>query len=158
MAEDLELAQAVQASGRRVWFGFALSLMETRMYHGLGHMIEGWSKNIFVGGRQSFPDEPVRRALVPLALVAAIGFWLVPPVALVALTASHGWALLAPALLASALCVLFWGVIAASMRIPAWYGVLYPVGSVIALFIVLRSTWRGGRRIEWKGRTYGATG
>ena len=158
VAEDLELAQAVQASGRRVWFGFALSLMETRMYHGLDHMIEGWSKNIFVGGRQSFPDEPVRRALVPLALVAAIGFWLVPPVALVALTASHGWALLAPALLASALCVLFWGVIAASMRIPAWYGVLYPVGSVIALFIVLRSTWRGGRRIEWKGRTYGATG
>jgi hypothetical protein len=22
--------------------------------------------------------------------------------------------------------------------------------------IVLRSTWRGSRRIEWKGRTYGA--
>ncbi|HET8763420.1 MAG TPA: glycosyltransferase family 2 protein [Gemmatimonadales bacterium] len=156
VAEDLELAQVVRASGRRVWFGFALSLMETRMYHGLAHMIEGWCKNIYVGGRQSFPDEPLQRALVPFALVAAIGFWLVPPLALVATLAGlcSGW--LAPALLATVLSALFWMVIAASMRIPAWYGLLYPLGATMALVIVLRSTWRGSRRIEWKGRTYGA--
>lgn len=158
VAEDLELAQTVYASGRRVWFGFALSLMETRMYHGLGHMIEGWSKNIYVGGRQSFPDEPLLRAVVPFALVAAIGFWLVPPLALVAVLAGvlSGW--VASALLATALSVLFWSVIATSMRIPAWYGLCYPVGAVMALIIVLRSAWRGNRRIEWKGRTYGAAG
>jgi chlorobactene glucosyltransferase len=158
VAEDLELAQVVHASGRRVWFGFALSLMETRMYHGLAHMIEGWSKNIYVGGRQSFPDEPVRRALVPFALVAAITFWLVPPLVLVAALAGCWPGMLAPSLLATALSAAFWMVIAASMRIPAWYGLLYPLGAVMALVIVLRSTWRGGRRIEWKGRTYGAAG
>ncbi len=158
VAEDLELAQVVRASGRRVWFGFALSLMETRMYHGLAHMIEGWSKNIYVGGRQSFPDEPLRRALVPFALVAALGFWLVPPLALIGALAGScpGW--LAPALVATALSVIFWMVIAGNMRIPAWYGLLYPLGAVMALVIVLRSTWRGARRIEWKGRTYGAAG
>lgn len=158
VAEDLELAQAVHATGRRVWFGFALSLMETRMYHGLRHMIEGWSKNIYVGGRQSFPDEPLLRVLVPFGLVAAIGFWLVPPLVLAGALAGpmSGW--LTPALLGTVLSVLFWAVIAASMRIPAWYGLLYPLGAVMALVIVLRSTWRGGRRIEWKGRTYGAAG
>ena len=158
VAEDLELAQAVHASGRRVWFGFARSLMETRMYHGLAHMVEGWSKNIYVGGRQSFPDEPLRRALLPFALVAAIGFWLVPPLLMLAALAGlwPGW--LGPALLGTVLSGLFWTVIAASMRIPAWYGLLYPVGAAMALVIVLRSTWRGGRRIEWKGRTYGAAG
>jgi hypothetical protein len=121
-------------------------------------MIEGWSKNIYVGGRQSFPDEPLLRALVPLALVAAIGFWLVAPLALIAalIGVLPGWT--APALLATALSILFWSVIAASMRIPAWYGFFYPLGAVLALVIVLRSTWRGGRRIEWKGRTYGAAG
>ncbi|HET7602914.1 MAG TPA: glycosyltransferase family A protein [Gemmatimonadales bacterium] len=158
VAEDLELAQVVRASGRRVWFGFALSLMETRMYHGLAHMIEGWSKNIYVGGRQSFPDEPLQRALVPFALVAAIGFWLVPPVVLAGALSGPlcGW--LAPALLATVLSVLFWMVIAVSMRIPSWYGLLYPLGAAMALVIVLRSTWRGSRRIEWKGRIYGAAG
>ncbi|HET9604171.1 MAG TPA: glycosyltransferase [Gemmatimonadales bacterium] len=158
VAEDLELAQTVHASGRRVWFGFALSLMETRMYHGLGHMIEGWSKNIYVGGRQSFPDEPVRRALVPFALLAAIGFWLVPPLVLLAMLAGGETRWFLPAVLATTLSVLFWAVIALNMRIPAWYGLLYPLGAVMALVIVLRSTWRGGRRIEWKGRTYGAAG
>jgi hypothetical protein len=24
----------------------------------------------------------------------------------------------------------------------------------MALYIVLRSAWRGGRRVEWRGRTY----
>jgi hypothetical protein len=40
------------------------------------------------------------------------------------------------------------------MRIPVWYGLLYPLGAVMALYIVARSTWRGGRRVEWRGRVY----
>ena len=40
------------------------------------------------------------------------------------------------------------------MRIPIAYGLLYPVGSAMVLYIVLRSTWRGARRVEWRGRTY----
>jgi prolipoprotein diacylglyceryltransferase len=40
------------------------------------------------------------------------------------------------------------------MRIPIWYGLLYPLGALVALFIVLRSTWRGRRKVEWRGRVY----
>ncbi len=155
VAEDLALAQHCHASGRRIWFGFALSLMETRMYHDLGHMVEGWSKNIYLGGRQSFPDEPLLRALVPPALLLAIGAWLLPPVALVLALAGVLPGLLVPAVIATGLAVAYWTVVSLSMRIPAWYGALYPAGALVAVGIVLRSTWRGGRRIEWKGRVYG---
>lgn len=157
VAEDLALAQRCHAAGRRVWFGFARTLMATRMYRSLGHMIEGWSKNIYLGGRQSFPEEPLLRALVPAALLLAIGFWLVPPVALI-LALAGAVRVLLPAILATGLAAAYWAVISRSMRIPAWYGLLYPLGAAVALGIVLRSTWRGGRRVEWKGRVYGDAG
>jgi hypothetical protein len=40
------------------------------------------------------------------------------------------------------------------MRIPAHFGFGYPLGALMALYIALRSTWRGGRRVEWRGRIY----
>jgi hypothetical protein len=40
------------------------------------------------------------------------------------------------------------------MRIPWFYGAGYPLGALMALFIALRSTWRGGRKVEWRGRIY----
>jgi chlorobactene glucosyltransferase len=156
VAEDLELAQRCTASGRRVWFAFATDLMETRMYHGLRHLVEGWSKNLYLGGRQSFAGEPLKQALVPVTLLVAIGFWIVPVVALLAALLLP--ALLLPATIATGLSVLFWGVVMASMRIPPWYALAYPLGAVVAFGIVLRSTWRGGRRVEWQGRTYGDAG
>lgn len=152
VAEDLALAQRYVEAGMRVWFAFAENLMETRMYTGLAHLVEGWSKNLYLGGRRSFPDQPLLRALVPVALSVAMLFWLVPPLALVA---SVAWpALLQPALIATWLSLLFWAVVSLGMRIPPWYALAYPAGSAMALWIVLRSTWRGAGRVEWKGRTY----
>ncbi len=150
VAEDLALAQAFQRAGRRIHFAFAEKLMETRMYHSLPHLVEGWSKNMYLGGRRSFPENPVLRALVPVMLAASFAFWLVPPVAL----ALAGKGLVPAAAAAMALSTLFWMVISHNMRIPAWYGLLYPLGALVGLYIGLRSTWRGGRRVEWKGRAY----
>lgn len=152
VAEDLALAQRYVECGMRVWFAFAENLMETRMYTGLAHLVEGWSKNLYLGGRRSFPDQPLLRALVPVALSLAMLFWLVPPLAVVA---SAVWpALLQPALVACGLSVLFWAVVSLGMRIPPWYALAYPAGAAMALWIVLRSTWRGAGRVEWKGRVY----
>jgi chlorobactene glucosyltransferase len=155
VAEDLALAQTYLQRGLKLHFAFAERLMETRMYQGLAHLIEGWSKNIYLGGRRSFPDEPFQRALVPLMLILALGYWLVPPAALVAALvwpsmAHFRWA----ALLATALSAVFWMLICYGMAIPARYGLGYPLGALMALYIALRSTWRGGRRVEWKGRVY----
>lgn len=158
VAEDLALAQATHAAGRRVRFAFAERHMETRMYLGFRHMVEGWTKNLYLGGRRSFPDEPLLRALVPVGLGGLIGFWLLPSLAVLL-----GWsgavpALLGPGLRAWGLSAAFWALISAGMRIPAWYGLLHPLGAATALAIVVRSTVRGGRRVVWKGRSYAVSG
>jgi chlorobactene glucosyltransferase len=152
VAEDLALAQAVVARGGRLHFAFAERLMETRMYQGLGALIEGWSKNVYLGGRRSFPEEPVLRALVPVMLALAFCFWLAPPSALV-----FGVLAGAPApsaIVATGLGALFWCLICFGMQIPAIYGLGYPLGAAVALYIAARSTLRGRRRVEWRGRTY----
>ena len=152
VAEDLALAQAFYRAGRKIHFAFAERLMETRMYQSLPHLVEGWSKNAYLGGRRSFPEEPVLRALVPVMLPAAFLFWLVPPVVLAVTGATAG---LGPAALtATALSALFWMAISYGMKLPPWYGLLYPAGASVALYIVARSIWRGARRVEWRGRVY----
>lgn len=158
VAEDLALAQTYLQKGLKLHFAFAERLMETRMYHGLSHLIEGWSKNIYLGGRRSFPDEPFRRALVPASLLVAMFFWLVPPVVLLAAAIEPSLAYLVPAaLLAIGLSAVFWMLISYGMGIPIRYGLGYLLGALMTLYIILRSTWRGSRRVEWRGRTYGTS-
>lgn len=158
VAEDLALAQAYHARGRRVFFAFAFDLMETRMYENLPHIVEGWSKNLYLGGRRSFPDEPLLRALVPLALASVMAFWLLPPAVLLACLAGALPASLAlPAAIAGAVSALFWMAVCADMRIPPLYGLAYPAGAAVVLYIVARSTLRGARQVEWKGRVYDAS-
>jgi chlorobactene glucosyltransferase len=152
VAEDLALAQAFHRAGRKIYFAFAERLMETRMYQSLPHLVEGWSKNVYLGGRRSFPEEPVLRALVPVMLLAAFLFWLVPPVVLAVTGGSGPWGV--AAVVATGLSALFWMLISYGMKIPAWYGLLYPVSALVALYIGARSTWRGARRVEWRGRVY----
>ena len=154
VAEDLAMAQAYFRAGRRQLFVFGLELMGTRMYTSLAGMIEGWSKNVYVGGRRSYPDEPVRRALVPLMFALGGLFWLVPPAVLglglagilPAWTAVAGWA--------TAFSALFWMLFDAGFGIGPLYGLTYPLGVGMTGWIFARSVLRGGRRIEWRGRTY----
>jgi chlorobactene glucosyltransferase len=158
VAEDLALAQTYVRQGLKLHFAYAERLMETRMYNGLAPLVEGWSKNIYLGGRRSFPDEPVLRALVPVMVATALLFWLIPPAVLVvsALNPDLMALSLLPAALALGLSAGFWMLICYGMAIPAGYGLAYPLGALMALFIALRSIWRGTRTVEWRGRTYGA--
>ena len=159
VAEDLALAQTYLEMGRKLHFAFAERLMETRMYQNLGSLVEGWSKNIYLGGRRSFPDDPTLRVLVPVMLVTAMLYWLVPPVTLLVAGAAPGLELpVRAAGLAVGSSVLFWMLICFGMRIPIIYGAGYPLGALMTLFIALRSIWRGSRRVEWRGRVYRQTG
>ena len=146
VAEDLLLAQRFLEKGKRLHVWWAEDLISTRMYTGLGAMVEGWSKNIYLGGRATFPEEPLLRSLVPLALVAAPVFWLAP---FVALLAGAAWAVTA-----IILSVAFWTMIALGLRLPPMYGLAYPLGAVVTLVMVFRSLTRGDRRVVWKGREY----
>ncbi|HET6778475.1 MAG TPA: glycosyltransferase family 2 protein [Gemmatimonadales bacterium] len=155
VAEDLALAQTYLQKGLRLHFAFAERLMETRMYRDLASLIEGWSKNIYLGGRRSFPQEPLRRALVPAMLAIAMLFWLLPPVMLLAAALLPGLAhLQVPAFAAFLLGAAFWMLIGWGMKIPAVYGLGYPLGALMTLYISARSTRRGARRVEWRGRVY----
>jgi chlorobactene glucosyltransferase len=155
VAEDLALAQRYVRAGRRIHFAFADRLMETRMYRNWTGLVEGWTKNLYLGARRSFPGQPVRQRLAPLVLTLAPLFWLVPPVTLLASAfgVERGWAG-RPALAACIAGVVFWTLVCSGMRIPAAYGLAYPIGAAGTLYIVVRSVWRGSGRVEWRGRVY----
>lgn len=155
VAEDLALAQTYLRGGRRIHFAFADRLMETRMYRSRAQLFEGWTKNLYLGARRSFPDQPASRLLVPLMLATAPLFWLLPPGILLAgaLGAEVG-SMTPAALVATASSAVFWMLVCYGMQIPAAYGLGYPIGAAATLYIVLRSVWRGARRVEWRGRVY----
>jgi len=86
-------------------------------------------------------------------LASAMLFWLVPPVlallGVLGVIATSEWPLVATALSAG-----FWMLVSVGMGIPAPYGLGYPLGALVGLYIVLRSARRGARKVEWKGRVY----
>ena len=156
VAEDLMLAQQWCAAGNRVHLVAGFAQMSTRMYGSLGEIIDGWSKNVWAGGRYALRDHPVVRAvarvLMPLSAVPA---WL-PIVALVL-----GLSGLAPAswttfgALAYGVSVA-WGIPTCRiMEIPVGYAFLHPLGAMVATWIFIRAAWRGDQ-VTWKDREYTA--
>jgi len=82
-------------------------------------------------------------------------FWLIPPAVVLGAVLDPGAAhLLWAGLVGVALSTLFWMLICYGMKIPAGYGIGYLLGVIMTLYIILRSTWRGSRVVEWRGRTY----
>lgn len=172
VVEDLRLAQILVRDGWRFRIRRAEDGLATRMYRSLRELVEGWSKNIVLGGLQTLP--PALRPFTPPAmLLTGLSLWVVPPVVLGVgmLVAGAGGTVGAgvggsaapflaarPSVLSWAACVVaislgFWCAISHRFRVPWAYGLLYPVGAVVALFIVARSWLRMGR-VRWKGRTY----
>ena len=154
VAEDLALAQHVVRQGARLRFVFANTLMQTRMYRSLGELVEGWSKNLYLGARHTFPGRPLLQALAPFSIMAALLFWLLPSLGLLAAVTGAAPSLLGWACLATGLSVCFWSLISYGMGAPVWYGVLHPLGALTTLYILVRSMLRGARKVEWRGRIY----
>jgi chlorobactene glucosyltransferase len=154
IAEDLSLAQAFLRGGEKLYLAHAERMIVTRMYSGWRTIVEGWSKNLYLGGLASLPDEPVLRAVMPMVLLGLLSFWLLPVAGLVLAASGLASTLFASAVAATIASALFWVAMTRAMGIPLWYGLLYPVGSLAALYIAVRSIWRGSRSVEWKGRIY----
>ena len=128
VAEDLALAQTYLTARRTLYFAFADDLRwRPACTSSLRGLIEGWSKNVYLGGRRSFPGEPLLQAMVPVMLAVAIGFWLLPPLAVLVL-GGHD-ALGHAALIATIASFLFWMLIAYGMEIPAIYRTRISAGS-----------------------------
>lgn len=148
VAEDLAIAQHWFRSGLRCRMIWGDGMLSTRMYRSLGEMVEGWSKNLYLGGRLSMPDSAILRALAAPAVALSFIFWLLPPLAWIA---GHR----EPAVLvALGLSLANWLAVMMAMRIPPLYALAYPLGAATALLVLVRSWWRGKRRVAWRGRTY----
>lgn len=155
VAEDLAIGQEVFALGGKVRMVYALEQMSTRMYTDWAHLREGFSKNLFLGARRSLIGHPLQQAIVPYLVGATFIVWMAPPVVLLLQALGlHLWAT-GPALAATWLSFLFWLFFDLGIGVPLWYAFLYPLGALGALDIALLSAFRGKRRVEWKGRTYG---
>jgi chlorobactene glucosyltransferase len=153
VAEDMALAQTVKRMGRQLRMRSAEGDFATRMYRSLPGLIEGWSKNITMGGLQSVAPA-FRSIILPLSLFFGLSAWVAPPVILVIALFGVGGPMLLPwaALVVSISAVIF-GLFTHGMKGPAIYGLLYPLGALTGSFIFLRS-WIRGRNVEWKGRRY----
>jgi chlorobactene glucosyltransferase len=154
VAEDLRLAQRFVEARRRVFLAHAEDLMATRMYRSLRELLEGWTKNVAIGARQTV--DPWLRPAVPWLIAAfLLLFWVLPPGVLAA-SLFFDVARRATAWSAGAtgLSLFFWLAAHFRLRIPRSHALLYPLGAAIAAGIFIRSALRG-ERVVWKGRTYG---
>ncbi len=163
VVEDLRLAQELVRAGHRLSLRLARDAFSTRMYTSLQEVVNGWTKNVAVGARQS------SGRLAPLALPGLLlflaGVWLVPPAAF--LVSAVGALLLGSGTTPwTSLPFLAWGGAAAFCTVAIQAGVygrfgvspamalLHPLGALVMAVIVVRSWIRGEGRIEWKGRRY----
>ncbi len=151
VADDLMLAQTYVRHGRDIFLALAVEYMQTRMYGSLREILEGWTKNLALGAPLMAPPVPWIRALFPYVMWMPALLWVGPPIA----WAAFGWDFAAIATLAS---LLTWTGIYAGERAPLRYALLYPLGAAMVAFIMVRSAWRGGSKVEWRGRTYRGSG
>jgi len=153
VVEDLVMAQIVVRAGRRLSVRMAETAFATRMYRSLPDLVAGWSKNIVQGGLATMPPR-LRPFVAPFSALSGFVLWLLPPLALAgALAGVGGPGLALWASLAVGVSILHWALFTARMGASPAYGVLYPLGAAVGMYIFLRS-WVRGRRVEWKGRAY----
>jgi chlorobactene glucosyltransferase len=153
IVEDLALAQHVKRAGLQLRVRSAETDLATRMYRSLRELVDGWSKNIVLGGLQSLPVW-LRTLTPPVALLAGVGLWIAPPAALAAAVAGMGGGdLLVWSAIVYVTSAVTWALFTRQMGGPARYGPLYPLGALVGAFIFVRS-WTRGRHVAWKGRRY----
>jgi len=149
VAEDVMLAQAYVRGGRDIFLLHAHDYMATRMYRSLSEIVGGWSKNLALGAPLMAPPIAIVRLLLPYLMWLPVLAWIGPPLAwlvwrwdftVIAMAASLGT----------------WLEIYRREQAPWWYALLYPVGAGMVAYIMLRSAWRGARKVEWRGRVYKA--
>ncbi|MDB4917361.1 MAG: hypothetical protein JWM95_5005 [Gemmatimonadetes bacterium] len=150
VAEDLALAQRFFLAGRRTILILGQQQLSTRMYTSLSEVVQGWGKNMFVGGRDAMPHGRAGSILFPLALLMPALMQLIPP-SLILCGARGSWLLWAAIVVATH--VTWWTLVYSWLRLSLVYVVLYPLGAAFFLYIVLYSIARG-ERVRWKGREY----
>ncbi len=149
LLEDVALAQAVKASGLRIFFRFGGDAVRTRMYRSFSQLREGWTKNLVV----LFPSA------LRLAALRVTEFLLIAGSTTVAvITISRGS--YRPGVLAAILAGIVITAFIRRIRMAhfSWTSnALALLGLPIFSYLLLRSrlAYKNGT-VTWKGRTYGS--
>ncbi|MEX2528796.1 MAG: glycosyltransferase [Gemmatimonadota bacterium] len=156
VVEDLRLAQELVRGGFRLTLRRAEELFSTRMYTSLRELVNGWTKNLAMGARQSAGWWG--GLALPGMVMFLLVMWVLPPVVLLASLAGVAGPSTDGVMVWSGVATLFSATIWAGayhrFQAPIWMAVLFPLGALVTVFIALRSAMRGEGRIEWKGRRY----
>ncbi len=153
VVEDLRFAQLFCKAGYSISIREARGDFSTRMYRSLAEMVRGWGKNLYVGARQASISPVLKALALPGMVFSLLFFWVLPPVLLVAALLGGLSGLLPFALVTTAFGLLFWAVTSVVFGVSPLNAFGYPLGAVVAAFIVSRS-WLRGSTVEWKGRKY----
>lgn len=149
LLEDVALARAVKASGRRIFFRYGADAVRTRMYRSFAQLKEGWTKNLVL-----LFHSPVRLAILRLTEFVLI----VVSLAIAVATSLRGkWH---PAGIALLVAVVLYGFFFQRIRRAhfSWDANLLAVfGLPLFSYLLLRSkmAYRKGT-VLWKGRRYEA--
>jgi chlorobactene glucosyltransferase len=159
IVEDKAISERVKWNGYRLVMADGSAMAQTRMYTSLAGLWEGWTKNIYLG----LKDSPGMLLLgvfgAFLALMAALfmPFWLLFGLGWY----FNGGGTLAVLVLLEALAV--WAVLlyararaAHAMHISRWYALTTPLGAGVFAGMMFTSAWKvlSGHGVSWKGRTY----
>src|SRR5213080_3883589 len=147
VAEDVALAQAYVRHHLDIFLTHAAQFMSVRMYSSLAEIVEGWTKNLALGVPLMFPPLPLVRRAAPYLMWLPALCWVLPPL----FWAVYGSTWAAVTTLVS---LLIWIVVYRAEEVPVRYALLYPLGAVMVAYIMIRSAWRGSKRVQWRGRTY----
>ena len=159
IVEDKALSEQVKWNGHRLVIADGHLMARTRMYTSLPEMWEGWTKNIYLGLRDT-PSMLLLGAFgATLALLAALFLPAWPLLGF--LWYLKGGGLLALGIIAKALIVwiaLLWAraVVCRGLGISRLYAFTVPLGAGLFAAIMLTSAWKvlSGQGVTWRGRLY----
>ncbi|HEX9760319.1 MAG TPA: glycosyltransferase family 2 protein [Candidatus Acidoferrales bacterium] len=143
--DDLKLGKLVKAGGFRSGVCVAEDWIQVRWHDGVGNIIRGLTKNSFASSRFSLP-------FVLLQCAFLLQMSLLP---FVALAATSGWPQ-ALAGVSAAIAAIMTGAVARDMGAPPLYGLTHALGSLLLIYVLLRSsavTLRQGG-IVWRDTFY----
>ena len=149
LLEDVGLARAVKASGRKIFFRHGADAVRTRMYRSFAQLREGWTKNLAL----LFPS-PAQLALLRLTEFVLIVSGLI--VAVAGYLRGHNRPALAAAILVLVLFSLFLRRILRAHF--SWEAnALSLLGLPLFSYLLLQSriSYKKGS-VSWKGRKYGS--
>ena len=144
VVDDVALARLMRRSGRRTRVVRAEEMIAVRMYHGVGEIVRGFTKNAFAVFDRSY-------VAALFFLSASLVFHLLPYA--LALTGNR-LAIAAVLLIVVSRVVLFRAI--GYRLVNAVFG--HPLMMLSWGYILIRSLWYTGirRQLHWRGRTYDA--